>query len=183
MTTASYATPVTMYDGITPAGLPASAEAVAGYVNGAESQWQPSAWARFPGAAKIRIDVTGSAPTLASVIDRERYDAGEAEAAAFIAARNAFRPGTATAYCSRANLPGLLAATGEQPFWLWLAEWSGSPRAPLALGLPARVTLCAAQYRHTDPWDVSAVYSAVWLGQHAALSAGIVGIGFPRAAT
>lgn len=175
----SLANPAIMYDGITPAGLPANAAAVAGYVNGFYA-WPTAAWARFPRSAKVRIDVLGTAPTLASVVDRERFDAGPAEAAAFIAARNAFRPGTATAYCSRANLPELLAATGDERFWLWLAEWSGRETAPLALALPTRVTLAACQYAHFSPYDVSAVYSSAWLSQHAALFGAVSWGCFPR---
>jgi hypothetical protein len=62
----------------------------------------------------------------------------------------------------------VLAATGNLTFWLWLAEWSGSPFEPLALGLPARVRLAACQYATTRMWDESAVYSEAWLFQHLA---------------
>jgi hypothetical protein len=159
----------TMYDGITPGGLPADAAAVAGYVNG-KYAWRPAAWTRFPRAAKVRIDVKGNAPTLASVIDVERYDATPADAPRFITVRDAFRPGTATVYCNRVTLPAVLAATaaGQLAFWLWLAEWSTTSAAPLALDLPARVTLAACQHAHLTAWDESAVYSSAWLAQHPA---------------
>jgi hypothetical protein len=69
----------TMYDGISAESLPPKALAVAGYVNGRYA-WAPADWARFPAAAKVRIDVTGAAPAEASVVDVERYDATPAGA-------------------------------------------------------------------------------------------------------
>lgn len=165
----SYANPALMFDGITPAGLPTHAPAVGGYVNG-HYAWKPADWARFPRSAKVRIDVLGTAPTLASVVDVERFDITPANAPRFITVRDAFRPGTATVYCNRATLPEVLAATApaQLAFWLWLAEWTGIPAAPLALGLPSRVTLAACQYAHLPQWDESAIYSGTWLAQHAA---------------
>lgn len=163
----SYANPGIMFDGIKWAGLPAKAPIVGGYVNGIY-EWPAAGWARFPGAAKVRIDVNGRAPTLASVLDVERYDATVADAPRWLGLRSGFRPGTGTIYCNRSTLPALLAATEGFSFWLWLAAYTNQPAAPLALGLPARVTLAACQYANLPQWDESAVYSGTWLAQHAA---------------
>lgn len=115
-----------MYDSITPEVIPADAEMVAGYVNG-RWDWaaKPGAFARWPHAAHVRIDVNGSDPLNAGVIDVERGDASPEVAARWVTIRNRAGLG-ATVYCNRATLPSVREACHGLKYKLWIATLDGS---------------------------------------------------------
>jgi hypothetical protein len=147
--------PRTMYDSVTPAAIPAGADLVAGYGNGAY-KWSPADWARFPHAAHVRIDVLGSDPEGCGVLDVEPGDATPQTAPAWVRKRQAhgFR---AVIYTALANVAAVQAAChGISHIGYWVADWTGSPHH---VDIPG---LIAVQYRNTPGYDVSAVYDATW---------------------
>lgn len=81
-----------MYDSTTASDIPADAEIVAGYVDGRYA-WSDADWARFPNAVKVRISVFGSLD--ADVLDVEPSDATPADAAVWVAQKNARQIGRA----------------------------------------------------------------------------------------
>jgi hypothetical protein len=167
-----------MLDTNRPALLPASAEMVAGYVDGS-AQWPADAWDRFT-CPKVRISVepfnAKHQPTgypfgdyhAASVIDVETGAFSPADAAKFVPARNVFRPGTATVYCNHSTLPAVLRACRGETYYLWLAWYVG--HVPTAAELdqvhtelrPFSVVLAAWQWKSGPSYDTSAVYLPGW---------------------
>lgn len=151
-----------MYDSVEPAAIPVGAQMVAGYINGAASQWPDNAWHRWPAAQLVRIDVIGNAAKQASVLDVERGDATPADAPNWAKARNLFAAGTATIYTGRGNWDAVRQAfhsAGVAEPWWWIADWTGEPHDIAG----------AAAVQYADPghgaeghYDLSAVYSDHW---------------------
>lgn len=157
----------TMYDSVNPLAIPATAEMVAGYVRPSRYAWTPAGFARFPGVPHVHITVAGSEPDaqLASVVDVEPGAFTASQARKFIRERDAFRPNTATVYCDRARLPGVLAACSGLSFWLWIADWIGHPPTAgdiAGLGLPSNVRLAVWQYENAPGFDLSSVVASGW---------------------
>lgn len=144
----------TMYDAVTPANIPASAEVVAGYVDG-HYAWKPADWARFPHALKVRIAVFPSTND-GDVLDVEPGDATPAQAPGWVARRRAAGHPRPTVYCSRSAWPAVRAEFARQrvpePDY-WIADYTG--RAHL---LPGSV---ATQWTDAGPYDVS-ITNGVW---------------------
>lgn len=141
-----------------------SYQGVLAYANGRYA-WPDSQVSRFLAAGKhVRlIDVDGSAPDLASILDVERYDASPATAAVWVHERNRIGNGDATVYISKANMPQLVEAIGHQtPCYVIVADWTGRPHMP-DLGLIPRFATVACQYQNTPGYDLSCVLNLQWL--------------------
>lgn len=173
----------TMYDSIpaTAPSIPHDAAMVAGYVDGYFA-WPADLWAKFPNAAHVRISVEpfeasgvttgyphGNWPR-ASVIDVELGAFNPADAGVFVRERNAFRPGSATVYASKATVPQVLRAARGHRYWLWLAWYvfhvpDAAEVAALEaeLGLEAYgVALAAWQHTPGPLFDTSLVLAKHW---------------------
>lgn len=149
-------------DSVNPQLIPlAGTDGVLPYVNG-DYAWTDLQIGRFVEARKqvVRIDVNGTAPRKASILDVERYDATPAMAKKWVPQRNAFRL-DATLYCGLANLDELFA-TVTDPFWLIVADWDNNP-AQLNIPLPAHVHMAGKQFSSiTNQFDVTSVTADGW---------------------
>jgi hypothetical protein len=145
--------PVTMYDSATWENIPASAEVVAGYVDG-DFTWPREAWNTWPQAEKVLITVAGSLS--GNVADVENGDMTPASAEEWIKAKlNAGHRGC-TIYCSRSNLGAVRAACRTLPYYIWVADWTNTPHEIAAT--------VATQYSNVGTeYDLSMVYSQEWL--------------------
>ncbi len=144
-----------MYDSVTPTDIPASAQMVAGYVDGAYA-WPDSGWKRFPSARKVGITM-GSGTLGADVADVENGDYTPATAAAWLKAKIA-RDGHGALYFSRGLFGAVHAATvaagiSDDHWTVWAADWTGAEHV-----LPGTY---ATQYDHPPHsgghFDLSAV--------------------------
>lgn len=139
----------------------AGIDGVLAYVNG-DYAWREADIVRFSLADKeiVRIDVNGTAPHLAGILDVERYDATPETAKGWVPERNAYRH-DATIYCDRANLDELFSVVTD-PFWLLVADWTGSPHI-LDIPLPKNVRMAGTQYSNLPGWfDVSCIADPGW---------------------
>lgn len=137
-------------------------DGVLAYING-DYAWPAGAQVDFIGARKqlVRIDVIGNVPLRASILDVERGDATPQAAKTWIPQRNAYRS-DATVYIERANLDELFAVTGNEPYWLIVADWTGSPHE-LDIPLPRGVRIAGTQFASVpNQFDVSAIYADGW---------------------
>lgn len=144
-----------MYDGVTPANIPATATMVAGYVDGRYANI-PAMKKRFPHATIVPIAVFASTND-GVVLDVEAGDATPAEAPGWVVSRR--HAGVdPTVYCSAAVWPAVQAAFANShvppPHW-WIADYDNDPTVPTGA--------MAKQYRNTAGYDVSAV-RAYWPG-------------------
>ena len=157
-----------MYDSVNPEAVPVDAEMVGGYVDGRWA-WPADAWDQWPHAAKVRVsNVMPHDIRHCSVADVETGALTIADAPSFVRQRNAFRPGTASIYCSEATLPFVGKACAGLDYWVWVAWWNGYPSLAEVQGLRASlrpgVKLAAIQYRNDAAADVdlSAVFEPGW---------------------
>lgn len=117
----------TCYDSVSASSIPASAQVVAGYVDGLY-RWTNADWNRFPNASKVRIAVFPSTND-GFVLDVEDGDATPAQAPGWVAMRRAAGVTNATIYCSRSLVSTVLAAfdaAGVARPLIWDADWTGS---------------------------------------------------------
>jgi hypothetical protein len=143
------AAPVTMYDSVDTAQIPAKAAAVAGYVNG---RWPtfPSLAVSHPNAHRLSIAVTADAD--ADCLDVEAGDARPDEAAAWVKRQHARGVARPVVYCNLATAPAVLVALGmgqvkRAEFRLWTAHYTGKPhRCTAKCGLGFRDVADATQY-------------------------------------
>ncbi len=144
----------TMYDSVTAANIPPTAEIVAGYIDGLYA-WSDADWARFPLALKVTIAVF--AVDDADVLDVEHGDATPAEAPAWVLRQRA-RGADPTVYVSFDNLLAVAdafdAAGVEYPRW-WIADYQTPPVPRLIPGS------AATQYEDAGPYDLS-ITDGVW---------------------
>lgn len=118
-----------MYDSVTSHDIPASAQMVAGYVDGLYA-WSLLDWELHLGATKVRITVTGA--TLdAHVADVERGDLTPAQGAQWAKAMIAAGK-TPALYFSRSQFgavnAAMLAEGIDSSHWtVWAADWTGQP--------------------------------------------------------
>lgn len=139
--------PTLLYDSTTASDIPANAQLVAGYVDGAYA-WSKADWARFniPDSQKITITVFGG--QMAAVCDCETGDLTPDQAAAWIQQY----PGNIV-YCNLSTAPAVVKAmqnagltVGPNPqFYLWIADWTGQAHIPSVPG--AIVVAC----QYADP--------------------------------
>jgi hypothetical protein len=145
--------PVTMYDAVTAGNIPTSAEVVAGYMDG-EFAWSSDDWNRFPNAEKVIITVTGS--LIGNVADVENGDMTPEQAVKWIEDKQREGKRGCTIYCSSSSLDAVWSACRHHCYYIWVADWTGSPH-------PVNATI-ATQYSNVDnAYDLSMVYSQEWL--------------------
>jgi hypothetical protein len=148
-----------MYDSTNPGAIPATAQMVAGYVNGPRSQWPASGWDRWgPGVPKIRIDVNGTDPLGSDVIDVENGDATIGVAVNWVKTRQA-RGWWSAAYTSASNLDALRLAMSDLDCEYWVADW-GIAQTQAALMLTGRVVAVQFENNPGSGWDLSVVTDA-----------------------
>lgn len=115
----------TYFDSTTASDIPSDAQVVKGYVDGA-FRWSDQDWARFPGAAWVRIAVSASTND-GSELDVESGDATPDQAPGWATMRR--RSGQApTIYCNRSTWPQVVAAFAAQrvaPPNYDIADWTG----------------------------------------------------------
>lgn len=120
---------VAMFDSTDVSQLPASAPAVAGYVNGAWPTFEQLVH-DFPHAFKVSIDVNGTG--IATILDVEPGDATNAGAAGWFKRRRSQGAPLLGFYTSVSNAPALiatLAAAGikRSEYLLWTAHYTFTP--------------------------------------------------------
>jgi hypothetical protein len=142
-----------MYDAVTPGNIPTSAQVVAGYIDG-DYAWSSEDWNKFPNAEKVLITVTGS--LIGNVADVENGDMTPEQAPEWIRAKQSAGRRGVTIYCNRATLGSVWQACRGHCYYIWVADWSGSPHA---IG-----GTVATQYSNVNnAYDMSRVYSQEWL--------------------
>ena len=145
--------PVTMYDSATPDNIPTSAQVVAGYIDG-DFAWPADAWDRWPGADRVLITVSGS--LTGNVADVENGDMTPDQARGWIEAKQAAHHRGCTVYCNRASLRSVWAACRGHAYYIWVADWTGSPHEI--------ANTIATQYQNNgDQYDLTMIYSQQWL--------------------
>jgi hypothetical protein len=157
---------VTVIDTTAPEKLPPAMRyfgAVMPYRDGLY-RWPTAQARRFHSAGKAvyPITVTGAEPHIAQIADCESGDLTPAGAAAWARKRNELHR-DATVYVDLDNVPGLVAALGAEPCWLWVAWWQldHTLRIP-QLELPAHIRLAAMQYASLPAYDLSEIVSPEW---------------------
>lgn len=147
----------TMYDSVNALAIPSTAEMVAGYVTG-EFAWEAGIWGRWPRVREVHIDVNGTYPQDADVLDIERGAASPSQARAWIKERVKY--GRAALYFSRSGIPEIEAVIkGLPPVDVWIADWTDAAHV---VPVPASMHLVAVQYANTPSFDLSAVYDSTW---------------------
>jgi hypothetical protein len=182
----------TCYDAIASkaAGIPTSAEMVAGYIDGPYA-WGPAQWSLFPTAVTVRI-ATRAETNAGQVLDVETGDATPAQAPGWCQMRRSAGQ-MPSVYCNRSTWPAVSAAFGAAkvapPNW-WIAAYDGVAQIPAGA--------IAKQYTDnppSNPYDTSVV-ADLWpgvdersqsmfimttTGQPAVLVANGVAVGLPTA--
>jgi hypothetical protein len=138
-----------MYDAVTPGNIPASAQLVAGYLNGPYA-WSANDWARFPNAVHVGISVRGNFYD-GHVLDVEVGDATPAEAVPWVQRRR--QAGTdPSVYCNASTWPSVRQAFQQagvaEPHY-WIAKYDNDPTLPAGA--------VAKQHTNTAAWDLSSV--------------------------
>lgn len=145
--------PVEMYDAVTAANIPESAQVVAGYIDGGYA-WSSEDWNKFPHATRVLITVSGS--LTGNVADVENGDLSPSQAAGWIKAKQDKGLHGRTIYCNRSSLDAIWAACRGHSYYVWVADWTGSPHEVHGA--------IATQYNTvSNLYDVSRVYSQEWL--------------------
>lgn len=144
-----------MYDAVTPSGIPAGATLIAGYADGHYANL-PALKARFPHAVVVGIAVTASFNG-GTILDVEKGDATPAEAPGWVVKRRAAGVDP-TVYCNSSTWPSVKTAFTKagvaQPHY-WIAHYDGDPTIPAGA--------VAKQWRNADSFDQSSV-AAYWPG-------------------
>lgn len=116
----------TMYDAVNWEAIPAEAEAVAGYVDGAESEWPAEAWQKFT-AAKIVRHICTTGNNVGDTLDVENGDATNETAGPWIAKR--VGAGAVEEelwlYTELDNYAALRSAVPGFTGGFWIADWTG----------------------------------------------------------
>lgn len=118
--------PFSMFDSVTVSEIPAKAEAVAGYVNGAYPTYLQLR-AAFPHAKRLSISVNDQAN--ADCLDVERGDATVGQAAGWVRKQRARGVRRPAVYCSLASAQELVDALAQagirrQEIRLWTAHYT-----------------------------------------------------------
>ena len=148
------------YDSVTLAHLPEGGGRYFGYVNGKWANYT-AVKARFPHALVMGIDVNGTAPGAARIVDYEKGDVQTAGTLrSFVQAREKYRPHSATVYCDRANLDAVEAALAGLWHVLWVSTLDGTD---LTGTRTAKGNLIVATQYHGGPdapYDTSTVLAS-----------------------
>ena len=149
-----------MYDSTSAADIPAGAQMVAGYVDGAYA-WSPADWDRFPAATLVRI-ATQPATDDGDVLDVELGDATPAQAPAWVRMRQAAGLAQPALYCGLSTVSTLRHLCQGLLYSLWVADWTGVAH-PLSY---ASAVQYADSRQSGGHYDLSIVYDAWWPGPH-----------------
>lgn len=123
-----------MRDSTTPTAIPVhGTDLVAGYVNG-KYKWHHDGFARFPGIPHVHIDIFGSDPEEAGVLDVEPGCAPVSAAPPWVKKRKALFPDgyPPVIYCNRSTLTPLFNAMNAagleivRDFRTWIATLDGT---------------------------------------------------------
>ncbi len=156
----------TMYDSADPSAIPAGAQLVAGYVDGADQQvvqaWRDAFAGRFSTARQVRIAVLPTTDD-GHVLDVENGDATPVSAPGWVRMRRAAGLASPACYVNRGNWAEAIQAFADQgvpePLW-WIATLDGTQ-------LPPEGGVIACQYAGSDRsggnFDLSAV-ADLWPG-------------------
>jgi len=136
-----------MRENTTPKNIPTrGTDLVAGYINGS-FKWKegPEGFAKFPEAKHVHIDVDGTNPEGAGVVDCEVGDVSVDGAVRWAKARKAAHPGEypPVIYCNRRRLTPLFNAMNAaglhivEDFRLWIATLDGTKMVPDMTGVTA----------------------------------------------
>lgn len=150
----------TMYDSVSASAIPADAQMVAGYVDGAY-RWSDADWARFPNAVKVRI-ATQPGTDDGDGCDVERGDLVPAQARTYIERRQAAGVPQPFVYCGLATVGQVQSACQGLLYWLWIADWTGQPHP---LSYAAAVQYADGKMLGTG-YDLSIVYADQFPGPH-----------------
>lgn len=149
-----------------------------GYVNGHISKWSPQAIAQTRAAGQLLalVDVLGTNPRAAAVLDWERGDVqSPAVLHQWVVARNQFRS-DAVVYCSAASIPAVVKALRGEPCNLWVVDLTADGEPPFVAkrypGLPGNVRVIGRQFvfgpRSGGDYDMSIFYVDNWHPDQAA---------------
>lgn len=162
----------TMGDAVTLANIPLSVDIAAVYRNGLFAADPAQLNQRFPATRYVHvwIDVNGSCPESAQVLDIEAGDAGPNQAPGWVKARRAVvHTSLPTLYCDRAELLAVQAACAAEglksgrDYDLWISTLDGSEDfqgKPLA-HIPGVVAV-QVEGGPSAAWDRSVVYDDRW---------------------
>lgn len=114
-----------MYDSVTWQAIPADAEVVAGYIDGAYA-WPQEAWDSFPDAMHVAIAVFPSTNS-GDVLDCETGDATPEQCPDWIKMRKMAGIAVPTIYCNASTMPAVQQACQGLTYNLWIADWTGVP--------------------------------------------------------
>ena len=139
---------------------------VAGYVNGQFSRQKD--FARFPGIPHVHIDVCGTDPEDAGVLDFETGNVPAPEVVQWAKRRRAALPGhyAPVIYCDRAHLTPLFNAMNAagleiaKDFRLWIATLDGTKTVADMTGVTA--VQFAGEGMTGGHYDESIVYDDDW---------------------
>jgi hypothetical protein len=159
-----------MRDSTTPTDIPIhGTDLAAGYINGS-SKWKegPEGFGRFPEAKHVHIDVDGTNPEGAGVVDCEIGDVSVAGAVRWAKARKAAHPGEypPVIYCNRSTLTPLFNAMNAaglhivEDFRLWIATLDGTKTVHDMTGVTA--VQYAGENMTGGHYDESIVYDDHW---------------------
>jgi hypothetical protein len=157
-----------MRDSTTPTDIPIEGtELAAGYSNG-NFQWSAQGFARFRGIPHIHIDVNGTNPEGAGVLDCETGDCDVNQAVTWAKARKAAHPEgyPPVIYCNRSTLTPLFNAMNAaglhivRDFRLWIATLDGTKTVPDMTGVTA--VQYAGESMTGGHFDESIVYDDNW---------------------
>lgn len=118
-----------MWDSTTPEAIPGGAQAIAAYENG-KYEWVPSQLSRFVGRCRLLIDVIGSQPHNAQVLQVDGTDQAQIDhmiglARNWVQTRHNLGQ-QATVYVDRSNLPAVQRELEGLAWHLWLATGDGT---------------------------------------------------------
>lgn len=145
----------TMYDAVSPSGLPKGAPLYAGYVDGMYAN-VAQIKALFPNAIVVGIAVS-SHTNDGEVLDVENYDATPTEAPGWVQMRRAAGVDPSV-YCNSSTWPAVIAAfaaAGVAAPHYWIAQYDGDPTIPAGA--------VAKQFNDLGGYDISSV-ADVWPG-------------------
>jgi hypothetical protein len=157
-----------MRDSTTPTDIPVhGTDLVAGYSNG-NFKWSAEGFARFHTIPHVHIDVNGTNPEGAGVLDCEKGDCDVHQAVTWAKARKAAHPEgyPPVIYCNRSTLTPLFNAMNAaglhivRDFRLWIATLDGTKTVPDMTGVTA--VQFAGENMTGGHFDESIVYDDNW---------------------
>ena len=146
-----------MFDSTNANDIPATANKMAGYVNGAFTSYYGMV-KRFPQYRVFGIDVLGGAWHSASILDYEKGNPvfrNPTLVRQFIQNRNRLFPNTACVYVDFANLSGLEDITEGLWHVLWVANWDGESLTGTRTARGNLIVATQLQNNKRANWDIS----------------------------